>query len=263
VASESQEVALPGAVAFTGKAHQLNMYLRQYVRDRTVSINTCHGTTALSYVKAPRAYTGITPVTNAPRFVLYAPLTLLDDLKAADRPQSRTHVLCHHTQSPRHLTVPSPADPVNLVYLNKAIFVLSIVNEHAAHLTRHTDMLVVLHVKVKVSLAINLNVRRLTQAFVDVTELFLRTVAEMHVTDRQGGPRRTVFPDESCKVVHVHDARVKTELPQSRDGRSFSKNAQAETPFVSWKLIARFRSAGTCRSPSEICLPRRRPLPKC
>jgi hypothetical protein len=182
----------PGAVA--GKVHQLSMYFGKYadyVRERSRSIETCHGLSALSYVKAPRAYTGITPVSNAPHIMFYAPhiisyapFTLLGDVKAADRFQSRAHVLCHHTQSPRHLTVPSPADPVNLVYLNKAIFVLSIVNEHAAHLTRHTDMLVVLHAKVKVSLAINLNVRRLTQAFVDVAKLFLRTVAKMHVTDR-------------------------------------------------------------------------------
>ena len=94
-----------------------------------MNIDTCHAKTVISYMKVPSVYTQITAASNAPHINLYAPLNLLDNSKAADRPQSRTHVLCQHTQNPRHLTVSLPADPVGLVYRNKAIFILPIVKD--------------------------------------------------------------------------------------------------------------------------------------
>jgi hypothetical protein len=74
-------------------------------------------------------------------------------------------------------------------------------------------------------LAINLDIRRLAQTFVEIAKVILHTVAEMHVADLQRYPCRAVFPDESRKVFHVHNTRVETKLLQSRDGGSIGKNA--------------------------------------
>lgn len=121
--------------------------------------------------------------------------------------------------------MPLPADPIGLIYRNKAIFNFFFVKEWVGDLIGHTYMFVVLHAKVHHSLAINLDVRRLAQAFVKIAKVVLRTVAEMHVADRQRCPCRAVFPDEIRKVVHVHDTSVEMKLLQSRYGGSFGKNA--------------------------------------
>lgn len=124
------------ALSFGSRISLLNQ-VRQEYQDRVMNMDTCYATTIMSYMKVPRIYTHITAASNAPHIILYAPLNLLGDSKAADRPQSRTHVLCHHAQNPRHLIVSLSADPVSLVYHNKAIFILPIVKDSVGHLTGH------------------------------------------------------------------------------------------------------------------------------
>lgn len=135
------------------------------------------------------------------------------------------HVLCHHTQNPHHLIVPFPANPVSLINRDKAIFVLHVIKDRARHLAGHADMLVVLHAKEEESLAINLDIRRLTQSFIEIAEFFHRTIANMHVADRHRGPCWAVLSDEACEVIHVHDTRLKEKLFQRWNGGSFGKHA--------------------------------------
>lgn len=105
-------------------------------------------------------------------------------------------------------------------------------------------MLVVSHTKVEVSLAKELNTRRLTQVLIEVAKFFFRTVAKMHVTERKRGPRGTVFSDESREIVHVYDARVKVELLQSRDDGIFSKNAPGGDTARQFKLEIEYQVPG-------------------